>query len=62
MKKNSGFHEELQEKHQLYPVEHRFQPVLPKEYPEILTLHIAKQFGEKSKRLFITDNIIRRLN
>lgn len=31
MKKNSGFHEELQEKHKLYPVEeHRFQPVLLK--------------------------------
>lgn len=30
MTKNSGFHEELQEKHKLYPVEHRFQPVLPK--------------------------------
>lgn len=26
MTKNSGFHEELQEKHKLYPVEHRFQP------------------------------------
>ncbi|MCY7910238.1 DUF3427 domain-containing protein [Bacillus inaquosorum] len=51
MKKNSGFHEELQDKHKLYPVEHRFQPVLPKEYTEILTLHIAKQFGEKIKTL-----------
>ncbi len=55
MRNHRGFHEEIQQQQKLYPTSHRIQPVSPKEYAEVLTLHTAKQLSETFQTLVDQD-------